>query len=566
MSLAASTASLNSLPSTGWVVQKFGGTSVGKFPEKICDNIIGPHLKTNKVAVVCSARSSHTKSEGTTSRLLRAAQQAAEGEEDDSEDSECGGSGLSISGISDTNDETSSPVAPYQKTLDLVEKDHVANAHKRIHNASICEKLVRQTEHEVHEIRRLLEACCVIGEIPDRTNDIVMACGEKLSCMFMAALLEDRGIPSQYVDLSNIVSSFADELSLNSNNGSSENELGGLKPQFYTRLSRAIGEAVYSVPEGSVPVLTGYFGPVPGGLLNSVGRGYTDLCAALCAVGLNADELQIWKEVDGIFTADPRKVKTARLLASVTPEEAAELTYYGSEVIHPFTMEQVIKARIPIRIKNVINPSGEGTVIYPINIGKKGEATPPHPPISMERLPSSLFNMPKTATAITAKSNIAVLNIHSNKKTLSHGFLANVFKILDKHKLVVDLISTSEVHVSMAMNYSKERRKNLLQAISELRKYGECDVTTGLSIVSLVGIHMKQLIGIAGAMFKTLADEKINIEMISQGANEINISCVIDEDDVIKALNALHDNIILKPVESGAGVLDQRISELRLSA
>lgn len=101
----------------------------------------------------------------------------------------------------------------------------------------------------------------------------------------------------------------------------------------------------------AIPVLTGYFGVVPGGLLNGVGRGYTDLCAALGAVGVQAEELQIWKEVDGIFTADPRKVPNARLLDSVTPEEAAELTYYGSEVIHPFTMEQVIKAKIPIRIK-----------------------------------------------------------------------------------------------------------------------------------------------------------------------------------------------------------------------
>ncbi|QPG77106.1 hypothetical protein FOA43_004509 [Brettanomyces nanus] len=548
MSLAASCVSLASLPTTGWIVQKFGGTSVGKFPEAICDEIVGPHLESNKVAIVCSARSSKTKSEGTTSRLLRAAELSSEVSDDE-----------------DQEDDDFLANQAFQKTLDLVQNDHVANAKKRIHNPDIQRKLIRDTELEIHEVRRLLQACCVIGEIPDKTSDIVMACGEKLSCLFMCALLQDRGIAAQYVDLSNSVATFIDELGLDDDENNKGQGLNELKPQFYRMLSSAIAEAVYEIPEGVVPVLTGFFGPVPGGLLNSVGRGYTDLCAALCAVGLYADELQIWKEVDGIFTADPRKVNKARLLRSVTPEEAAELTYYGSEVIHPFTMEQVIKAKIPIRIKNVMNPSGEGTVIYPDNIGKKGEATPPHPPISAERLPNSLFSRPKTATAITAKSNIAVLNIHSNKKTLSHGFLANVFKILDKNKLVVDLISTSEVHVSMAMNYSKERRKSLLLAIDQLKKYGECDVTTGLSIVSLVGIHMKQLIGIAGAMFKTLADEKINIEMISQGANEINISCVIDEKNVIKALNALHDNLLLKPVQTGVGALDQRISELRLS-
>ena len=110
---------------------------------------------------------------------------------------------------------------------------------------------------------------------------------------------------------------------------------------------------------------TGFFGPVPGSLLRQVGRGYTDLLAALLAAGLNAAELQIWKEVDGIFTADPRKVPTARLIPMISPDEAAELTYYGSEVVHPFTMEQVIRRKIPIRIKNVENPLGGGTVIHP---------------------------------------------------------------------------------------------------------------------------------------------------------------------------------------------------------
>jgi aspartate kinase len=167
-----------------------------------------------------------------------------------------------------------------------------------------------------------------------------------------------------------------------------------------------------------------------------------------------------------------------------------------------------------------------------------------------------------------------VVNIHSNKKTLSHGFLANVFGILDKHRTVVDLISTSEVHVSMAVNYDKEKRKIFLRVIEDLKKYGDVDVTYDLAIVSLVGIHMKQLIGTAGAMFKVLADEQINIEMISQGANEINISCVISKDNVIKALNALHDNLLLHPFKNNkyslsftntSVALDHRVEDLRLS-
>lgn len=192
----------------------------------------------------------------------------------------------------------------------------------------------------------------------------------------------------------------------------------------------------------------GYFGPVPGSLLAQIGRGYTDLCAALCAVGLQAKELQVWKEVDGIFTADPRKVPSARLVPVITPDEAAELTYYGSEVIHPFTMEQVIRAQIPIRIKNVENPKGSGTIIYPDEAFPRGIAEHPSadsPAFVKEEKDKVEGRMP---TAVTIKDGMVVLNIHSNRKTISHGFLARIFGTLDRAGVVVDLISTSEVHVS----------------------------------------------------------------------------------------------------------------------
>lgn len=221
-----------------------------------------------------------------------------------------------------------------------------------------------------------------------------------------------------------------------------------LDQSFYDNLSARLGERL-RLCGSRVPVITGYFGPVPGSLLAQIGRGYTDLCAALCAVGLAAAELQVWKEVDGIFTADPRKVPTARLVPIITPDEAAELTYYGSEVIHPFTMEQVIRAKIPIRIKNVDNPSGQGTIIYPqeqsmVNGHTASEA-------ATSGIPAEGPNAIKLPTAVTIKDDIVVLNIHSNRKTISHGFLARIFGTLDRAGVVVDLISTSEVHVSVTL-------------------------------------------------------------------------------------------------------------------
>jgi aspartate kinase len=232
-----------------------------------------------------------------------------------------------------------------------------------------------------------------------------------------------------------------------------------------------------------------------------VGRGYTDLAAALLAAGVGATELQIWKEVDGIFTADPRKVPTARLIPVISPEEAAELTYYGSEVVHPFTMEQacivilvlseniflitpqqVIRRKIPIRIKNVENPRGHGTVIDP-EADLESDMMP-MPDFGAAFVDGVLSNgatgfggvggmIPRlrVPTAVTIKERIVVLNVQSNRKSVSHGFLAGIFGTLDRFGVVVDLISTSEVFVSMAIEDVLDR-KLYVRLIRDLEKIG----------------------------------------------------------------------------------------------
>lgn len=288
-----------------------------------------------------------------------------------------------------------------------------------------------------------------------------------------------------------------------------------LDAAFYRDAAAAFKAKVLAC-EDRVPVITGFFGNVPGSLMDGdVGRGYTDLCAALIAVGLKAEELQIWKEVDGIFTADPSKVPTARLLASITPSEAAELTFYGSEVIHHLTMDQVIKADppIPVRIKNVKNPRGDGTIVVP-----DSALAPGH---ELRRSRPSEVNLarktPKRPTAVTIKDKISVINVHSNKRSIAHGFVARVFVILDKYKISVDLISTSEVHVSMAVHLLSSETERFELACKELVDCGDVSVLHGMAILSLVGADMKNMIGVAGKMFTTLGEHNVNIEMISQG-------------------------------------------------
>ncbi len=347
-------------------------------------------------------------------------------------------------------------------------------------------------------------------------EDKIISKGEKLSCRYMAALLNDRDTPATFVDLSDIIKF--------------DTPMEGLDESFYKNLAAALAEEVAACG-ATVPVITGFFGNVPGGILETIGRGYTDLCAALVAVGIKAKELQVWKEVDGIFTADPRKVPTAALLPTVTPAEAAELTFYGSEVIHPFTMEQVIQAQIPIRIKNVMNPRNPGTVIFPDNLpGIDSPASLKDTKLFRTRT-SSLRNGfgPKRPTAVTIKHNIVVLNVHSNKRTRAHGFLMNIFSILDRWHLSVDLISSSEVHVSMAIHSEsallscggedeyKIADQDLQGAVNDLGQLGTIDIVPDMAIVSLVGKQLKNMCGISGKFFSVLGQNNINIEMISQG-------------------------------------------------
>ncbi|WWD03740.1 hypothetical protein V865_001796 [Kwoniella europaea PYCC6329] len=570
-----------------WVVQKYGGTSVGKSLDSIT-KIVESYIsnKTN-VAIVCSARSSHTKALGTTNLLLQASREALAPPSSSSLSEKSGsttpffpkrvGSGFfgkdalssSISSLTqlDLNNTRSSSPSPFtsssnrsrtppksptaqedepneeeegfHKTVDLIKKGHLEAARNSLRAGPLRDELEEEIERDCESLRGFLYAAQIIDEISPRSQDSIVGTGERLACKIVAAALRDRGVDSELVVLDNIVdSSFAAVGGDAALTAAGDQGVAQLGQDFYDHLAVKLGERLKECGQ-RVPVVTGYFGPVPGSLLAQIGRGYTDLCAALCAVGLKASELQVWKEVDGIFTADPRKVKSARLVPIITPDEAAELTYYGSEVIHPFTMEQVIRARIPIRIKNVENPSGGGTIIYPDESFPRSLQTekPPQAELTIEE------RMP---TAVTIKDSIIVLNIHSNRKTLSHGFLARIFGTLDRAGVVVDLISTSEVHVSMAMQ-SFTHRHRLTRLLSDLEKIGDVSVSKEMAILSLVGRNMRNAIGSAGAMFTALAKAGVNIEMISQGASEINISCVIEEKDAIKALNVIHDSCLTYP-------------------
>ncbi|PCH44782.1 aspartate kinase [Wolfiporia cocos MD-104 SS10] len=559
-------------PEAKWLVQKFGGTSVGKFAVKIADDIVSNYIDQHKVAIVCSARSGSTKALGTTNLLLRAAKEVLQRNNSPSgtpghmtptlfsslaqAQSPTGSDSSRAQGASSPRESytpggftpggyvnlslTSGRSPSFSSTVDVLRSEHLNAARASVRDPGLLRELELEIEQDCDGLRSFLFATQVIDEISPRSRDSIIGFGERLACKVMTAILRDRGIDAEYVSLENIVPVTEEELS----------DTETLGQEFYDRVASAVAERIQQCAP-RVPVVTGFFGPVPGSLLRQVGRGYTDLLAALLAAGLGASELQIWKEVDGIFTADPRKVPTARLIPVISPEEAAELTYYGSEVVHPFTMEQVIRRKIPIRIKNVENPQDGGTVIHPdpdvdVDVAPFGEDTI-IPGNSTVYKPAAQKQERMLPTAVTIKERIIVLSVSSNRKSVSHGFLAGVFGTLDRYGVVVDLISTSEVYVSMAIEDSLDKRI-LDRVVRELQKNGTVTVSKNMAILSLVGKRMRNMVGVAGLMFTTLGQGNVNIEMISQGANEINISCVIDARDAVKALNLIHQSCLqIKP-------------------
>ncbi|KAK6950314.1 hypothetical protein Daesc_008640 [Daldinia eschscholtzii] len=386
-----------------WLVQKYGGTSLGKLLDTICCKIIPQYNAGHNLIVVCSAFSGTLKASGTTSLLLQCIAYAEEGFD------------------------------AQKRLIDLV--DLIKDNHLAVLKAFMSSP-ARAASH---------------SQIYDETA---------------------RGI---------------------------QNECESLK-KFLLAAQMA-----------------GFFGIMPDSLLQTVGRGYSDLCAAMCAVAVGAEELQIWKEVDGIFTADPRKVPSARLLSTVTAEEATELTYYGSEVIHPLTMDQIRDAGIPLRLKNVFKPSGNGTIIYP-----SMDSSAPNSPASASSdgsesssrviTPLSSFMLEngyhgaqqerRKPTAVTVKDDILLINVVCNRNTKSQGFLTQVFDRLERNKIPVDLVATSERHVSLAVQAPSDPSA-LLRLREELERFGQVAITSHMSIVTVVGHKMRNMVGVSSKLSTT---------------------------------------------------------------
>ena len=460
------------------IIQKFGGTSLGHADRlKSVACIICQTANQSSVIAVVSAMSSYVKTEGTTSRLIQASDLALVGKD-------------------------------YLKPLEQIEQTYLDAIQGAICSKELFLEIQWQIKQELESLRQFLQAIGVIQEVSPRSKDLIIGAGERLSAMSLAGILKDQGRNSIYINLSEII----------------PGKLDTTDSEFIPTLREKILEKLPSSPN-VIPVVTGFLGFVKGGIVDTIGRGYTDFTASLIAAAKVADELQIWKEVDGIFTADPRKVESARVLDYISPQEASELTYFGSEVLHPMTMEQALSVDVPVRIKNTFFPEKNGTVIVAENQIEKY--------LSSE---NTAHHQNPIATAVTAKDPVSVVQLVSNRRLHPAKFLVYVLDAFYKEHTVIDLISMSESVISCAI----AECSRLPQLVERLSLLGTPSVLHERAILSLVGRHMKHSIGTAGEMFSALANEGINIEMITQGASEINISCVIKQSSVLNALQVIH--------------------------
>ncbi|MCQ2981747.1 MAG: aspartate kinase [Treponemataceae bacterium] len=352
----------------------------------------------------------------------------------------------------------------------------------------------------LEELNTLLTGISMLKELTKRTRDYLVSFGERLSVRIAAAYLDKEGIPALFYDAWD-AGIFSD-----SNFMSAE-----LLDSVWQTIPEKLG-AYNSGDQKEIPIVTGFIAKDPNGYITTLGRGGSDLTATMIGAALGADEVQTWKDVNGILTTDPRIVKEARPVPVVTYEEASELAYFGSQVLHPRAMVPCAKTGTPVRVKNSYNIDHPGTQIV-----AEHEETP---------IP---------VRAITCVKHVTVIDIVSTRMLGATGFLAHIFNQFLKWDISVDVVSTSEVSVSLTVNTDK----NLDGIIADLEKVADVSTKRGNAIVTII-CDVARSSKILAASFAALAKEDLNVQMISQGASKVNVSFICEDSEVNRAVQVLH--------------------------
>ena len=363
------------------------------------------------------------------------------------------------------------------------------------------------------DIAGLLESIGKAGTPLARIRDEVFSYGERLSASLLAAVLAAAGLPATCVDARDCIVT--------------DDAHGRATPDAAETARRCQVELDPLLAKGRIPVLGGYIAASASGVTTTLGRGGSDYTAALVGAALAATEIQIWTDVSGVLTADPRIVPGARTIPSLSYAEASELAYFGAKVLHPKTIQPALARKIPVRIVNSRAPEDPGTLVG-----------------------TEAALWPGAVKSIAHKAGITVLQITSERMLGAYGFLRTLFEVFDRHKMPVDVVTTSEVSLSLTVEDSPA----LPAVIEELKTMGDVRVEPRRAIICVVGEGLRTTPGIAARVFETVRD--INVSLISQGASRVNLTFVVEEEQARGTVARLHAALLegVVPVVNPASV------------
>ena len=452
------------------VVMKFGGTSVedARAMERTAEVVAGRRARGLQAVVVVSAMAR------VTDQLLAAAKAAGDGDK--------AGALAVAARLRKRHQDT---------TAQLLDESRMARMHVAL-------------GQEFDALDDLLRGIAAVGELTPRTNDLVVSFGERLSSRMVAEAFAQRGLSGTHVDARTCMVTDA--------------HFGKAAPLEAVIESRLMEHVLPLVDAGRTPVMGGFIGSTVDGITTTLGRGGSDYTAALVGGAMHAGAIEIWTDVNGIMTTDPRICPDALRVKTISFEEAAELAYFGAKVLHPATILPAVQKSIPVWVLNSRDAENEGTKIT---------AVAPHC--------SSPFK------SIAAKKKLTIIDVVASRMLMSHGYLKAVFDVFDQYKCAIDMVSTSEVSISLTVD-SNER---LPEICEELGRIADVKYEGRKALICLVGENIRGRNGIAGQVFTAVSH--VNLRMISQGASEINMSFMIDEDDLDEAVRSLHRAFFTEP-------------------
>jgi aspartate kinase len=328
-------------------------------------------------------------------------------------------------------------------------------------------------------------------------KDAIVSYGEQLSSRLLAEVLKAKGLYARQTDSRRLIVT--------------DDEFGAAQPIWEDTAELVRLELKPAIEAGEVPVMGGFIAANRTGETTTLGRGGSDYSAALIAAALEASELQIWTDVTGVMTCDPRICGEARTIPVLSYAEAAELAYFGAKVLHPKTIKPAVDHAIPVRVCNTFEPDSVGTMV----LAESGEA-------------------PNKIKSIAHKKNITILRITSARMLGAYGFMSAVFQVFDRHRTVIDVISTSEVSVALTLDSTNA----LEQVVTELERLGDVEVEAGYAVICVVGEGLRASTGLASKIFSTIED--VNIALVSHGASSVNLTFVVKEEFVADVIRKLH--------------------------